>query len=272
MDPASPEGRRFLGTVDVLTSSTALLELHDKAGVPVDEAADWCAWAVGVLRGGDEVTVTLGAARQGRLAGAARPLPGRLTPRVRRRCVADGMLAGEAVWLEAYGFPVRTIRPAFVHGRVFISAPSPWSGRRRTGCRRRGPVPAGGQGGAGVPAPGRRRRRGGAGATVAGRGPALVRRRAPGVAGPQRRARRRLDVAGVVGRRAGRRTCGRCGRTAERRLPGPLPAPWLRPHPDRDVPRAGAGVGPRPGGRPPACSPVPRRCPPGPRRCPTPAS
>ena len=49
VDPTSPEGRRLLGTADVLTSSTALLELHDKAGVPVDEAADWCAWAVGVL-------------------------------------------------------------------------------------------------------------------------------------------------------------------------------------------------------------------------------
>jgi hypothetical protein len=34
---------------DVLTSSTALLELHDKAGVPAADAADWCAWAVGVL-------------------------------------------------------------------------------------------------------------------------------------------------------------------------------------------------------------------------------
>jgi hypothetical protein len=49
VDPASGPGRRLLGTVDVLTSSTALLELHDKAGVPVNEAADWCAWAVGVL-------------------------------------------------------------------------------------------------------------------------------------------------------------------------------------------------------------------------------
>lgn len=49
IDPASPAGRRLLGAVDVLTSSTALLELHDKAGVPVDAAADWCAWAVGVL-------------------------------------------------------------------------------------------------------------------------------------------------------------------------------------------------------------------------------
>lgn len=49
VDPASAAGRRLMGTVDVLTSSTALLELHDKAGVPVDDAADWCAWAVRVL-------------------------------------------------------------------------------------------------------------------------------------------------------------------------------------------------------------------------------
>lgn len=49
IDPASPAGRRMLGVADVLTSSTALLELHDKAGVPVEDAAGWCAWAVGVL-------------------------------------------------------------------------------------------------------------------------------------------------------------------------------------------------------------------------------
>ena len=48
-DPDAPAGRRFLGVADVLTSSTALLELGDKAGVPVGDAASWCAWAVGVL-------------------------------------------------------------------------------------------------------------------------------------------------------------------------------------------------------------------------------
>ena len=50
IDPESEVGRRLLGVADVLTSSTALLELHDKAGVPVDEAATWCGWAVEVLR------------------------------------------------------------------------------------------------------------------------------------------------------------------------------------------------------------------------------
>ncbi len=49
IDPSGPVGRRLLGVTDVLTSSTALLELHDKAGVPATDAADWCAWAVGVL-------------------------------------------------------------------------------------------------------------------------------------------------------------------------------------------------------------------------------
>jgi len=49
IDPDGEAGRRLVGTVDVLTSSTALLELHDKAGTPVDDAADWCAWAVEVL-------------------------------------------------------------------------------------------------------------------------------------------------------------------------------------------------------------------------------
>jgi len=49
VDPDQPEGRRMVGLADVLTSSTALLELHDKAGVSVDDAADWCAWAIGVV-------------------------------------------------------------------------------------------------------------------------------------------------------------------------------------------------------------------------------
>jgi hypothetical protein len=49
VDPDGPAGRRLLGVADVLTSSTALLELRDKAGVPVEDAAAWCAWAVAVL-------------------------------------------------------------------------------------------------------------------------------------------------------------------------------------------------------------------------------
>ncbi len=49
IDPDGEAGRRLVGVVDVLTSSTALLELHDKAGVAVEDAAEWCAWAIGVL-------------------------------------------------------------------------------------------------------------------------------------------------------------------------------------------------------------------------------
>ncbi|HMQ26697.1 MAG TPA: TetR/AcrR family transcriptional regulator [Acidimicrobiales bacterium] len=49
LDPTDDSVRRLLGVVDVLTSSTALLELHDKAGVAVEDAADWCGWAVAVL-------------------------------------------------------------------------------------------------------------------------------------------------------------------------------------------------------------------------------
>ena len=49
LDPESDAGRRLLGVADVLTSSTALLELRDKAGVPVADAAAWCAWAVRIL-------------------------------------------------------------------------------------------------------------------------------------------------------------------------------------------------------------------------------
>ncbi len=49
LDPSSPTGRCLAVIVDVLTSSTALLELHDKAGLPVDEAADAVSWAVKTL-------------------------------------------------------------------------------------------------------------------------------------------------------------------------------------------------------------------------------
>lgn len=60
IDPSSEAGRRLLGVADVLTSSTALLELHDKAGVPAADAADWCAWAVGVLVTATKKEVTPG--------------------------------------------------------------------------------------------------------------------------------------------------------------------------------------------------------------------
>lgn len=49
IDPHSTEGRRLEAVTDVLTSSTALLELHDKAGLPVDEAAGFVLWAVDQL-------------------------------------------------------------------------------------------------------------------------------------------------------------------------------------------------------------------------------
>jgi AcrR family transcriptional regulator len=49
IDPASPEGVRLAAVADVLTSSTAVLELHDKAGIPIDEAAAHVLWALDVL-------------------------------------------------------------------------------------------------------------------------------------------------------------------------------------------------------------------------------
>lgn len=49
IDPTSPAGERFAAIADVLTSSTAVLELHDKAGIPIDEAADHVLWALSVL-------------------------------------------------------------------------------------------------------------------------------------------------------------------------------------------------------------------------------
>ncbi|MEO7572945.1 MAG: helix-turn-helix domain-containing protein [Acidimicrobiales bacterium] len=49
IDPDSEPGRRFAAIADVLTSSTAVLELHDKAGIPIDEAANHVLWALAVL-------------------------------------------------------------------------------------------------------------------------------------------------------------------------------------------------------------------------------
>ena len=49
IDPTSSEGERLAAVADVLTSSTAVLELHDKAGIPIDEAAEHVMWALEVL-------------------------------------------------------------------------------------------------------------------------------------------------------------------------------------------------------------------------------
>jgi AcrR family transcriptional regulator len=49
IDPTSPAGERLAAIADVLTSSTAVLELHDKAGIPIDLAADHVLWALDVL-------------------------------------------------------------------------------------------------------------------------------------------------------------------------------------------------------------------------------
>ncbi len=49
IDPTSSEGQRFGAIADVLTSSTAVLEMHDKAGIPVDVAAEHVLWALAVL-------------------------------------------------------------------------------------------------------------------------------------------------------------------------------------------------------------------------------
>ena len=47
--PDSLEGRRLAALADVLTSSTALLELHDKAEIPVDDAAAYVLWGLRAL-------------------------------------------------------------------------------------------------------------------------------------------------------------------------------------------------------------------------------
>ena len=49
VDPETLEGRRLAALADVLTSSTALLELHDKAQIPVEEAAAFVLWGLRAL-------------------------------------------------------------------------------------------------------------------------------------------------------------------------------------------------------------------------------
>lgn len=49
IDPASAAGARLAAIADVLTSSTAVLELHDKAGIPIDVATEHVLWALDVL-------------------------------------------------------------------------------------------------------------------------------------------------------------------------------------------------------------------------------
>ncbi|MEY2569637.1 MAG: rifampicin phosphotransferase [Actinomycetota bacterium] len=47
--------------------------------------------------------------------------PRALTPEY-QALLAQGMEQGEALYFEQYGLPARTLQPAFVHGRVFVTA------------------------------------------------------------------------------------------------------------------------------------------------------
>jgi AcrR family transcriptional regulator len=49
VDPDGEPGRRLGALADVLTSSTALLELHDKAGLSVEESVDFVLWGLRAL-------------------------------------------------------------------------------------------------------------------------------------------------------------------------------------------------------------------------------
>lgn len=49
IDPSSVPGRRLTSLSLLLGGSLALLELHDRQGLPVDEAVDEVVWACGVL-------------------------------------------------------------------------------------------------------------------------------------------------------------------------------------------------------------------------------
>jgi pyruvate,water dikinase len=49
--------------------------------------------------------------------------PRALTPEY-QHILAAGMEAGEAIYMADYGFPIKTLHPAFVHGRVFVTPAS----------------------------------------------------------------------------------------------------------------------------------------------------
>ncbi len=49
IDPASPEGRKFVSAAALLTSAHAFLDLADRQGLSADEAVDVALWAVDVL-------------------------------------------------------------------------------------------------------------------------------------------------------------------------------------------------------------------------------
>lgn len=67
------------------------------------------------------MTVTWTAPEKGEWRGLHDHFPGALTPEY-QTLLAEGMVEGEAAYFADYGLPARTIRPAFVHGRVFIAA------------------------------------------------------------------------------------------------------------------------------------------------------
>lgn len=67
------------------------------------------------------MTLTWVAPGKGDWRGLHDHFPRALTPEY-QLLLRQGMELGEAAWLEAYGLPVKTLTPAFVHGRVFIAA------------------------------------------------------------------------------------------------------------------------------------------------------
>lgn len=67
------------------------------------------------------MTLSWDAPGKGNWRGMGDHFPRALTPEY-QRLLAHGMEKGEADFFERYGLPARTLQPAFVHGRVFISA------------------------------------------------------------------------------------------------------------------------------------------------------
>ncbi|MEY2570885.1 MAG: rifampicin phosphotransferase [Acidimicrobiaceae bacterium] len=66
-------------------------------------------------------TLTWEAPGKGDWRGLHDHFPRALTPEY-QLLLRQGIEQGEATWMERYGMPVRTLRPAFIHGRVFITA------------------------------------------------------------------------------------------------------------------------------------------------------
>ncbi|MGI8663410.1 MAG: PEP-utilizing enzyme [Acidimicrobiales bacterium] len=66
-------------------------------------------------------TLTWEAPAKGDWRGLHDHFPRAVTPEY-EMLLRQGIEQGEAIWMERYGMPVRTLQPEFIHGRVFVTA------------------------------------------------------------------------------------------------------------------------------------------------------